>query len=371
MSRFKTYLPYIIRIIISGLFLLSAVAKLYPVWAFEKQLTDLGITDWCTAPYLSRLIIALETAIAIAILQKHYLKSIVIPLTILLLTAFCIHLGIQMYQSGAMNGNCGCFGQLIPMTPLEAFIKNIITIALLIYLYRNTAEKEKGQNKFIYLLFIYFLSAFIIFFFFPFCPCDKKTDLVTANQVHNKDSLFNQNDTAADRTKDSLSTSVLKDTSAKIKSAVKDSSNSKTKVAEGPTPTQSKFSSFTEFNGKKVSLDEGKKIVCLFVPGCDHCRDAAKEIVALSKKHNLPPVYILFLNEETFKIPEFFNEINATFPHYVINDISTFFKLLGKNANTPGIHYLWNGNIIKYYEGIGDNKFNAEDMINAIESGMK
>ena len=59
----------------------------------------------------------------------------VILKNIVLLAAFCIHLGIQMVQHGAMNGNCGCFGQLIPMTPLEAFIKNIVTIAMLIYLW--------------------------------------------------------------------------------------------------------------------------------------------------------------------------------------------------------------------------------------------
>jgi hypothetical protein len=70
--------------------------------------------------YLARFIIALEIAIAIAILQPHFIKRIIIPSIILLLIAFCLHLAIQMYQYGAMNGNCGCFGQLIPMTPLEA-----------------------------------------------------------------------------------------------------------------------------------------------------------------------------------------------------------------------------------------------------------
>ena len=63
------------------------LAKSFPIWAFEKQLVDLGIVNWCNAPYLARLIIALETAIAIAILQKHYIKSFVIPVTILLLFA--------------------------------------------------------------------------------------------------------------------------------------------------------------------------------------------------------------------------------------------------------------------------------------------
>ena len=159
----KKYIPFSIQIIISALFLLSAVAKSFPIWAFEKQLVDLGIVDWCKAPYLSRLIIALETAIAIAILQKNYLKSFVIPLTIILLSAFCIHLGMQMYEHGAMNGNCGCFGQLIPMTPLEAFIKNIVTIALLIYLYKKVEQKPKGENSFIVILCIIY-SAFTCVF---------------------------------------------------------------------------------------------------------------------------------------------------------------------------------------------------------------
>jgi hypothetical protein len=43
-----------------------------------------------------------------------------------------------------------------------------------------------------------------------------------------------------------------------------------------------------------VNLDEGKKIVCLFVPGCDHCRDAAKELAILNKKHNLMVLIIYF-----------------------------------------------------------------------------
>lgn len=372
MSRIKSHLPLIIKIIISGLFILSAVAKLFPIWAFEKQLVDLGIVNWCLAPYLARLIIAFETAIAIAILQKHYLKSIVIPLTILLLVAFCTHLCIQMYQFGAMNGNCGCFGQLIPMTPLEAFIKNIITIALLVYLFINSTDKEKGQNKFIYLLFIYFLSAFLIFFFFPFCPCNKKSENAKSNvPVIILDSLFSPNDSVLMINNDTGSTSINKDSSNKQKKVLKDTAKTNLTKVEEPKPVQSKFASYTDFNGKKVSLDEGKKIVCLFVPGCDHCRDAAKEIVSLSKKHKMPPVYILFMDEETFKIPEFFKEVKAVFPYYIINDIPAFFKLLGNNATTPGVNYLWNGNIIKSYEGIGDHKFNGDDMIKAIESNIK
>jgi hypothetical protein len=364
MNTIKKHLPFIVSVIISGLFLLSAVAKSFPIWAFEKQLVDLGITDWCGAPYLARLIIALEGAIAIAILQKHYLKRFVIPVTILLLVAFCIHLGMQMYEHGAMNGNCGCFGQLIPMTPLEAVIKNIVTIALLIYLYRNVSDKENGEHRFIYLLCIYFFSAFILFAAFPFCPCSKSTSknpIVVPNitDTVNIDTtvIIQNNDTI-------LQSKTGKDTTAKQVTS-KDTSVAK---VIAPKPMQSKFGMYNNFEGRTINIDEGKKIVCLFVPGCDHCRDAAKELVKLSKTHKLPQVLILFMNEELFKIPEFFTETKARFPYHVIEDIPTFFKLLGNNATTPGVNYLWNGNLIKSYQGVEQEHFNASEMIKIIES---
>jgi thiol-disulfide isomerase/thioredoxin len=361
MNNFKKHLPLIVRIIISFLFILSAVAKSFPIWAFEKQLVDLGIVDWCAAPYLSRLIIALETAIAIAILQKHFIKSFVIPVTIFLLIAFCVHLSIQMYEHGAMNGNCGCFGQLIPMTPLEAVIKNIVTILLLVYLFRNVEDKPKGQNNFIVILFIYFLSAFIMFFLFPFCPCNKKADVSSLPSpiVAITDSSSETSDTISEV----ITTKKIDTSELKIKP--KDTTAFIAKVIE-PKKTVSIFAPYTDFSGKKVNLDDGKKIVCLFVPGCDHCREAAKEIVALSKKQALPPVYVLFMNEELYQIPDFFKEVNRVFPYYIIDDIPTFFKLLGNKGSTPGVSYLWNGNIIKSFEGLESHKFNADELLKAI-----
>lgn len=367
MSAIKKHLPLIVRIVISALFLLSAIAKSFPIWAFEKQLVDLGIVDWCAAPYLARLIIAAEAAIAIAILQKHFIKSIVIPVTILLLAAFCVHLSIQMYEHGAMNGNCGCFGQLIPMTPLEAFVKNIFTIGLLVYLYRNVTDKPKGENNFLYLLFYYVLAAFGMFILFPFCPCSKEE---TSTKIIAP--VVTEDTTATTLTKTDSVGLVVKKGNQKDSTQLISGTKKDTVITEKknePAKVQSKFSAYTEFGGKRVDLNEGKKIVCLFVPGCDHCRDAAKEIAAISKKKKLPPIYVLFMNEETYKIPEFFKETGMPLPYFVIDDIPAFFKLLGNRATTPGVVYLWNGNVIKSYEGLEDNKFNAIEMLQSIESG--
>jgi len=358
-KKMKKHFPFIARIVISLLFLLSGIAKMFPIWAFEKQLVDLDICTWCTAPYAARIIIAIEIAIAFAILQGNYLKKFVIPFTILLLIVFNLHLTTEMYKHGAMNGNCGCFGQLIPMTPLEAFIKNIVAIALLIYIFKNVTDKEPGSNKPIYLLTIYLASTLLLFIAFPFCPCDKVTTAVQPYfeeilpETTNSDTILVSDTTKKDQ---SLKNMPLIDTTKDLK-----------KVEVGPKKVKSKFSKYSRFGNKTVDLSDGKKILCLFVPGCDHCRDAAKEISIMSKKPGFPEVYILFMDEEAELIPEFLNVTKSAFPYQVIN-IPEFWKTLGNDANTPGVVYLNNGNILKFYEGTEANKFNADGLLKAIES---
>ena len=129
---------WFLRVLISALFFVSAVAKMYPspeiglIKYFEiKQLVQgLGFNE-ILAQYFSRSIIAFEFFIAISLLLNNYLKRIIYPISILLLVAFTTHLTYLVFQGN--DGNCGCFGELIPMTPLEAIIKNIITILTLYF----------------------------------------------------------------------------------------------------------------------------------------------------------------------------------------------------------------------------------------------
>jgi thiol-disulfide isomerase/thioredoxin len=354
----KAYLPWTARIVVSILFLVSAVSKMFPLWMFEKQLVDLGICGWCDAPYFSRLLIALEAAIGIAILQRHFLKRFVIPVTAFLLVAFCVHLSIEMVKHGAMNGNCGCFGQLIPMTPLEAFIKNVLTLGLLVYIYRTTEEHEKGKNRFMVPMFIYSVSAFGMFAVFPFCPCEEETEQTT-------EVIGENNIPSVDDKYDSLVQSNYADTTKAITFPADTASGAKVEEAQ-PAKVKSRFSDFKTIGGKKVNLDEGKKLVCFFAPGCDHCRETAKELKALAAKMKLPDTYIIFMDEEAFLIPEFLKETGFNKPYQVI-DIPKFWTVLGSNASTPGLFYLWNGNIMKSFEGIEGNKFDAAALKSAIE----
>lgn len=294
------------RILISALFLLSAVAKLYPTPLYgitkvfeEGQLIPMGFSS-DFAPFLSRLIIGFEFFIAFAILQSHYIKKLVIPSTILLLSVFCIDLAIDIF--GGIDENCGCFGQLIPMTPMEAFIKNIFTILLLLFIYRNVTDKEK--SSFLLLFNGYLIISVLMFSLLPI-----------ATNSSNK-----------------------------------------------------QVSSFSSYVDSDFDINNGKKILCFFDAGCDHCMDAAKSLTELSTNNNsFPDVHIIFSDTEEDKIPEFLNYAGSEFSYQVMefynpdDEINSYLEVLGFEYENPVVIYYNNGNQMRFFDGTGSNEYNSDD----------
>jgi thiol-disulfide isomerase/thioredoxin/uncharacterized membrane protein YphA (DoxX/SURF4 family) len=338
MEKRNLYISWTLRILLCALFVFSAITKMLPLTPFEKQLVDLGFADWHTTPYFARLIIGVELGLGIALIQNHFFKRIVIPATALLLVAFCIHLSYQI--AIGQGGNCGCFGQFIEMTPTEALIKNIVTLGLLGWLFAISKEK-KSANRFSFLLLIWSFSTLFMFMAFPFAPFKEISNIVVDSE-----NIPWETDTPT------TPTGTVDNTQTTIAVTPTETVN------PGPAAVVSKFSKLNVFSGMKVKIDEGKRIVCFFIPGCDHCREAAKAITELSKDPNFPKVYIYFGDEEVEKIDEFFQVAGKKYPYQVLG-MGEFFTLMGPKGETPGVLYLWNGNIQKEYFG---EQFNKEDL---------
>jgi thiol-disulfide isomerase/thioredoxin len=264
-----------------------------------------------------------------------------------------------MVKHGAMNGNCGCFGQLLPMTPLEAFIKNVVTIILLVFVYKNTSADNKSKNRFNVLLVIWLFSTLLMYVLFPFCPC-AKASTNPLPQVELEEAMDDAS-SITETGKDVLG--ALPNDSGKtiIDTTKKDS----VVVDPGPAKVKSRFFDYAVFGDKKVNIDNGKKIVCFFAAGCDHCQNAAKTLVKLSKNPGFPKVYIFFMDEETFKIPEFFQYAGAQLPYRVL-DIPTFWTVLGDGGSTPGVFYMWNGNIVKNWVGTAEKEFKENELLQVL-----
>jgi hypothetical protein len=302
----KKNLPMIIRVLVSALFLLSAFAKLYPTPMYgitkvfeEGQLIPMGFSEGL-APYFSRFIIAIEFFIAFAILQTNYLKKLVIPNSILMLIIFSLHLVYSIFLGDSEN--CGCFGELIPMSPLQALIKNIITLGVLGFLYKNTPDdKENSFSK----LSIQFLSVLLLMFAF----------LPVQTVGKNK-----------------------------------------------------RVSGFSEYVVSDMDINDGKKILCFFDAGCEHCMDAARSLNQLSDSiAYFPEMHIIFSDSEADRIPEFFEYAGREYSHQVLpfynedDEINSYLEILGYEYENPAVIYLDNGNQIRFYDGTGVNAFKAEE----------
>lgn len=345
MTKNYKYVPIIIRISIAFLFLLSAVAKLYPspyfaISTFEvKQLYPLGFSQ-DLASYFSRILIGIEFALGILILQKHYLRKLVIPATLLMLAVFTTHLSIVTFQDGGNSGNCGCFGSLLPMTPVQAILKNIVAIVLLVVLLKVMPQKDESKSNF-WILTTWTLVFILILFMLA--PIQPKSSVIEVTKTELNDTISIE--TVVPKKIDSLVKDIKTDTLKKTAIVIK----------EEPIKHKSGYSSYF------YKIDNGKKILCFFVPGCDHCRVAAKELTEMkNRENNFPEIKIIFMNEEADLIPEFFKYAGAEYPYKII-EVIPFWTVLGTGKDTPGVKYLWNGNEIKYYFGITNDKFNAEE----------
>ena len=311
-TKKEDLIPLIVRVLISLLFLVSAIAKLYPfemMTGIDKgfvqgQLVPMGFSE-SLASYFSRFIIGIELFIAFAILQKNYLKKIIIPSSIILVTIFSLHLSYKIILGD--SSNCGCFGELIPMSPLEALIKNIITIIALVYLHKNTVEDNSS-----FLKIITQVLAFLLLMF-AFVPVSKK--------VNNK-----------------------------------------------------RVSSFSKYVSPEIDINTGKKILCFFDAGCDHCMDAAKSLSNMSDSIlDFPDVHIIFSDSEENKIPEFFSYAGKEFSYQVVpfynedDEVNSYLEILGFEYDNPVIIYLYNGNQIRFYDGNGSNEYNQKELRSLLE----
>ncbi len=333
------------RILLSILFLLSAVAKLYPSPSFAlttfeiKQLIPMGFSEELAA-YFSRTLIGCELALGILLLQPHYFKRLVLPMSFLILFIFSAHLTYEILATGN-SGNCGCFGALLPMTPLQALIKNIIAMGLIGYLFR-TVDMSKDKLNFSLLMAVTFASILSIYLV---APMEVKSS-APVQQIEEDEEIDADSTIAISNKGLNLENNPIKDSIVTLE-------NSNEVVEKVLEPTSKKSGYEMYFKG----IDKGKKILCFFAPGCDHCQETAKELTQLKKADpNFPKIKIIFMDEEAEKIPEFFKIAGATYPHQII-DIGTFWKVLGNTKDTPGVYYLWNGNIMKEYDGINDKKF--------------
>lgn len=132
-----------LRLLLGGVFIFSAISKLVSVGLFEIAIVDQGLAATREqAAYPARLVIAFELFLGASLLFPYFLKRFILPLAIATLVAFTLLQGYQL-TLGEQTQDCGCFGELLPMSSEESLLKNVILLGLSLWLFRVTREEKR------------------------------------------------------------------------------------------------------------------------------------------------------------------------------------------------------------------------------------
>ncbi|MEK9530948.1 MAG: MauE/DoxX family redox-associated membrane protein, partial [Flavobacteriaceae bacterium] len=123
-------------------FLFSAYTKAIAPGFFEVLLEQQGLVpNRLYGAWATRAIIAFELWLGVSMMFSSYIR-LILRLSTVLLFVFSIHL-VYLIIIGE-TGNCGCFGEMISMSPLASLAKNAVLLVingiLLLFHY-------KGQKK--------------------------------------------------------------------------------------------------------------------------------------------------------------------------------------------------------------------------------
>jgi hypothetical protein len=289
MQMIKKILFSIISALMGGIFIFSAYTKLYPVEPFEYTFVDLGLSNWQLAPFVARLLIALEFLIGVLLILNIMLKKFTYKLSIVTLVIFCIYLILQLLISGN-NGNCGCFGTTIYMSPLKALLKNIgmLVIFIALYIYHDGFSFGKFSKHIV-------IGLSLISCALPF--------ILNPVQLNYSKAYLNRPEENFKLPLDTLYNNAFLKTPPK-------------------------------------ELSKGKHIMLFFSLTCSHCRVAAKKIRTINKLNPSIPFYMV-LNGKEEKLTSFFDDTHAENIPYCMLKGHSFIYLAG--IALPVIYLVNNG----------------------------
>lgn len=322
MKKFQYYL-----IIFFGIFFIfSALAKLFSIEYFELTIKQIIPLPKIYIQFISRLIISLEITLGLLFLIKFNLKYFTIPASIIMLFIFNF---ILLYQEiFLIIENCGCMGELLPISPITSLIRNILFILLLLYLYFQI----KTNNTHTYKLLIIFPITFSIVF--AFYPIKYTTKIYYIKNVKTK----NITDTLSQA---SIS-SIITDSNIVNQKKQKNFSLAQNKnlFIEYPKVI-SKYSDLNEYH-PNFDVNNGLVILLFLSLDCNHCKELAKKISPYIDTKNS---FTYFLGDKE-DISLFIQETNIS-TNFIILEPSNFFNFV--DDFPPKCVILFNGHIIKEF----------------------
>ena len=241
------------RILLGLVFIFSAYTKFVGPGFFEITLIDQGLlSSRGQAQHVARFLIGFEFALGLLMFLPYYTKQLM-AIASLMLIGFTLHLG-YLWAIGDTE-NCGCFGEMISMSPAESIAKNVLMLAVSVWLWIKSDSKP--TNKSILLGY----AAVLISSMWGFLPIPNQGE-------------FPINDF-----------------------------------------TSFTYSGLT----KRTDLSSGEKMIAILNLDCEHCQELSEKLGKLKKENLLPDTYALYFKEGETTVDQFEKMTNSEFPYAEID----------------------------------------------------
>lgn len=256
LSRIKL----IVRILLGGLFIFTAILKLISINNFEIYIYSFNFFSLAFSALVARAVIAAEFILGCLLIAKIFYKQ-AWWLTMAMLLGFTL---LLIYTAIFRDdSNCHCFGELIELDPFVSIFKNLITAALMLLVMK---ENDYGFRGWKIVLGLILACGIIV----PFCviPPDYvytkifKDDTPTLNEPLFEKSL-----------QDSALMLTLQD------------------VRRLPETDSVVFSKETlPFN-----ISDGKYIIAVLSANCPHCKLSMEKTNIIFKNNEIVPSHLKIL----------------------------------------------------------------------------
>lgn len=259
MNRTLTFVLVFLRIIVGCTFIISAALKLMPIAPFENLILKLDIIPWQYIAVASRFLIGFEFFIGIALVANVF-AACVLRIGFGTLIVFSLYVA-YLYFFVSKYGNCGCFGELIALNPLESLIKNALLIAAIVFMIMQKHHIPPNQfaayQK-------YIIVAVIVFSFaLPYAA--------GIPHIMRKDA-YTPSDTIPNFPIDLLQ--------------------------------------HTAFSSKPINYTKGKHVVCLASPSCAGCKYVSAALSKIYSMHQHYSISVILPHTPTIdeEVPNFLQE---------------------------------------------------------------
>lgn len=153
-----------IRIMIGGMFIIAAILKLISIDEFEIYIYSFNVFSFLATTFVSRLLIAGEFILGLFLILKINYKFTWRATLIMLMffTLFLIYVAIFRNDD-----NCHCFGELVELSPVESIVKNVVMMALLLFVRHRVSESQSHRVRVRCSLLIVTCTLIIVFVVSP------------------------------------------------------------------------------------------------------------------------------------------------------------------------------------------------------------